>query len=90
MVSAHKTERDAEVALVALHRACFLEGLDSLGSDELAVRIGFKKAKQLEQAVVDCMVQRGWVSEQGPELTLTSLGRKHAERRPCQTKCTSP
>ena len=66
------------MALVALCRACHLEGVDGLRSDEIAVRVGMR-VRQLDQAVVARMVERGWVTQQGPELAPTPVGRQLAQ-----------
>ncbi|WP_311267211.1 hypothetical protein [Sphingobium sp. WCS2017Hpa-17] len=80
MVSVHKTEKTAQVALVALFRAYKVEGLESLRPDEIAGRIGYKKSQQLDEAVLLYLIKQGWASQAGSELALSALGRMKAEQ----------
>lgn len=80
MASEHKTERNAGVAAVAMFRAFVTEGMESLRSDEIAGRIGYKNAQRLDEAVLRYLVEQGWASPRGPEFALTALGRQKAEQ----------
>lgn len=79
MSSPHKIERTAGVALIALYRAHVVEGMHSLGPDEIADRMGYRDVRQLPDTVLHHLVDRGWVVPNWSGLTLTASGREDAE-----------
>jgi hypothetical protein len=77
-MSPARTERAARTALVAFYRVFRTQGIQTLRTDELAASAGLK-SRTFDPAVLQFMLNSGWLTPNADELELTELGKIEAQ-----------